>query len=163
MSLFVVCLIIVCSVRHKPYHSPAASQLAVYRRGVPPQRLARDGVTMVIASDLFTSELLPLNPKFPRYASGMFNSTVSPVPFDFPYLTAELINGRFFNATQGAIDSLVTSGERGAVGRRARVAAWRIGFGADIFPRRGDWENSPGLRLTRGRQMISICRYIIHV
>ncbi|KAF0288550.1 Leukocyte elastase inhibitor [Amphibalanus amphitrite] len=73
------------------------------------KKLARDGIEMVIVSDLFTSEELPLNPKFPRYASGMFNSTVTSVPFDIPYLTAEIINGRFYNATQGVIDSLVSS------------------------------------------------------
>ena len=66
---------------------------------------------MAIASDLFTSETLPLNPKFPRYATNMFGSSVTAVPFDDPDLTAELINGQFYNVTEGAIDGIVTAGE----------------------------------------------------
>ena len=75
------------------------------------QNLAQDGLTLVIASDLYTSEQLPLNPKFPQYATNMFGSSVAQVPFDFPYLTAELINGQFYNATQGVISSIITPGQ----------------------------------------------------
>ena len=76
----------------------------------PPQKRSQEGLSISIASDLFTSEVLPLNPKFPRYAVNMFGSSVTPVPFDFPELTAELINGRFFNVTNGTIDGIVTAG-----------------------------------------------------